>query len=74
MRGWGTAHYIVYGRELGAEKGRGEKLKTTAKHDLSLPIMRFGKVGPFFSIKRMVRGGKRVFSIGEREGKVSPPM
>jgi len=49
-----VTHYVVYGREL----GRGEKLKTTSKQDLSLPIMRFGKVGPFFIIKRM--GGKKV--------------
>jgi hypothetical protein len=49
-----VAHYVVYGREL----GRGEKLKTTSKHDLSLPIMRFNKVGPFFIIKGIGRGKK----------------
>jgi len=67
-----VAHYVVYGREL----GRGEKLKTTSKHDLSLPIMRFSKVGPFFIIKRIEwgEGGRRFWTGGGGVGKVLPSM
>jgi hypothetical protein len=36
----------------GRVQGRGKKLKTASKHDLTLPIKRFGKVGPLFSIKK----------------------
>jgi len=68
-----VAHYVVYGGEL----VRGEKLKTTSKHDLSLPIMRFSKVGPFFIIKRIecwggVRGEEGFWTGGG--GKVLPSM
>jgi hypothetical protein len=58
-----VAHYVVYGREL----GRSEKLKTTSKHDLSLPIMRSGKVGPFFIIKRKGKGGEGEEGFGQGE-------
>jgi len=61
-----VAHYVVYGREL----GRGEKLKTTSKHDLSLPIMRFSKVGPFFIIKR-IEWGKKVLDRRRRRRRKS---
>jgi hypothetical protein len=60
-----VTHYVVYGREL----GRSEKLKTTSKHDLSLPIMRSGKVGPFFIIKRTGRGEEEFGQEEEEEEK-----